>query len=159
MRGRDSIWRRQIPAWSLARFVAFSAVMSITMIVAVWILINSTGYIGNFVVGCNGIDYFYTGRGFKQDYQDIIHNSTNSGRVNFTTMEVTQFSILSPRALYENGSKTDCKSISNAIFCLSKLYNKICKFRYAAHFSYDYVVGHQGIMCWNDDINQWDILY
>ena len=59
------------------------------------------------------------------------------------------------------GEYYDCKSISNAIYCLSKLYGKKCRFENVIRINGDMTMGggHMGIYCWRDNYYGWEVMY
>ena len=100
-------------------------------------------------VGCDGVELFFTNNSFQEDANNLIL------KINFT---LTSFAV-NPRQLYYTGG--DCKSISNAIMCLSELYNITCA------FYIDYRIdktqenwfdnSHLGIKCLEHD--KWRVWY
>lgn len=113
-------------------------IFMILLIVLAGLFVYFYGNINEMVVGCGGIENFYTGNGFEEDYFNIMNTA------NFVAGELPK----SPLSIWRNES-VDCDSISLAIRCISKLYEDVeCGY-------YDYVVvdqtepsvAHLGVKC------------
>lgn len=70
----------------------------------------------NTIIGCDGIELWYNNHSFIHDASNIEYNQTTVG-----------YNTITPREFYYTGNG-DCKTVSNTIYCLSKLYNVSCYF-------------------------------
>ena len=143
-----------------AKTVILTSFMVFFTIGLLFTLLSQTGTVANLVVGCEGIENYYTGEGFMSDYATLIFRTTNSGRYNNTNGMITSYILRTPKEMSE-GMLYDCKSISNAIYCLGRLYNRSCRFRNEIKINSDltFAPGHLGISCWRDEPYGWDVLY
>lgn len=147
----------EVPKWFLALWFVFLTVtiISVTFIFSIYFL----PYTENLIVGCEGIERFYSGDGFYDDLSDMRKAFKNNGYVNMTTLVPTFYHVQPPSSIIE-GNDYDCKTISNSIYCLSQKYNMYCKFvRTMSFITFQSYPGHRGIICWNDEFNKWEELY
>ena len=50
---------------------------------------SQTGNIVSTIVGCDGIEHYYTNTSFRNDYAELLYRTSNMGRVNRTTGVIT----------------------------------------------------------------------
>jgi len=117
------------------------------------------GYLVNYIVGCEGIEEFYTGS-FLVDSRQILNKSLNNnhGSVNYTTGDIQVYPRYPPKAILEE-YKYDCQTVSNAIYCLAQLYDRECIFERSITFTSRTFYGHLGITCKNNETGLWENLY
>ena len=142
------------------RSVIGGVVISLFTVSCMFVLLSITGVIINASTGCAGIDNFYTGVGFYEDWNTLIQRVSNSGRTNMSNGSIISFDPIPPGELL-NGKKYDCKSISNAIYCLAQKYNRTCKFEHSIRLFSDlsFGSGHMGVWCWDDEYGKWSVMY
>lgn len=117
--------------------------------------VGSMGHIHNSIVGCDGIERFYTSTGFWNDADSIITTSIVNNSIKGKTFNVL------PPSKFQKGYEYDCKSITNALYCLSELYNETCKFQQTLRFyeGYEGMIGHIGLVCFNRNYGGWATVF
>lgn len=121
----------------------FGVFVGIIVVVSV-LLVAVTGLSYSLNTDCSGIDNFYTGDGFLEDYDSAMKTYTYK----------ESFFRKNPGALFEEGG--DCKSMSQMIFCLGKEYGVDCA--YYTFYSFDPTANkvwkaHIGVKCLTG--NEW----
>lgn len=127
-------------------------IMVATLSFTIYYVINS-GSVHHALVGCRGIDQFYTGKNFYIDWDNLVEKTANLN-------QRKSMIIQDPQGILD-GNPHDCKSVTNAIMCLADLYNKTCKYEMTIKYFSDLSPnsGHIGIWCWDDDFQDWTRLY
>lgn len=103
--------------------------------------------ISHITQGCEGIENFYTGNNFWYDALMISNHAKVPEKDNAVVYGK------SPLALWNNET-VDCEAISNAMMCMSQLYNVTCEFyMYAEYHNKNMTLekSHLGIECLNDN--------
>jgi len=94
---------------------------------------------------CEGIEEYYTGKGFNRDFYDIEKDYLTC----YSTYDNDTKGILPISALKECKENYDCEDFSFAVMCLAQLYEIDCE--YTSEIKYyekqDKAVTHIGIMC------------
>ena len=123
---------------------------------------QNTPIITNMIIGCDGIENFYTGQGFKNDYYSVLKYGYNNNRivgaVNMKNMTFQNVAPISPRDMLETNKSFDCETVSNAIYCLSRMYNKTCVLYMQREYSPIIKYGHQGVYCYDEKWG-WEVVY
>jgi hypothetical protein len=132
----------------------------LTGLLALPVIVAQSGAIINSVAGCEGVERFYTGAGFWKDRTELILGTENSGGYNYSTSVIEHYQPIPPKE-FGNGYKYDCKSITNALFCLSRFYGLKCRFESTVRMNSDFTFGpgHVGLYCWNGTRSEWVMVY
>jgi hypothetical protein len=144
------------------RYFAFFGIGMLSMLGLILFAFTTTANDIHSHVGCDGADLFYTGKGFLYDVADIDLNQNG----------FMGYPAYTPR-VYHDQRIGDCKTVSNAIYCLGKLYNVTCSFytqvTYDPTAHYDNWIsgadwqdslkfnGHMGVKCYFED--EWRAFY
>ena len=141
----------------------FALIILMTVILSFSTMAAQSGRIFNAMVGCEGIDRYYTGNGFYDDYNEYfntVHSNINLSFTGDNQLANKVINVYAPKDMVK-GNSFDCKSISNGIYCLAQKYDKVCKFTTSFKWSesLDDVMGHAGIKCWDDGFGDWVELY
>ena len=98
-------------------------------------------------ISCEGIEKYYTGRGF---YSDVLNSGANEGY-----QENDPGIFLTPSELGDYG--WDCEDISHFIMCLADIYDIECNYYYQANYGRVEDGNHVGIECLVE--GEWEVLY
>lgn len=80
------------------------------------------------IIGCNGIERYYTGEGFENDSLLLERDYAKYGDSFNGTILRSGFSIIPMKiSSLGSGGHFDCNDFSNAVMCLAKQYNIKCK--------------------------------
>ena len=102
-------------------------------------------------ISCNGIEQFYSGRDFNQDYHAMYmryHSCYNNNEKGI--------SIKTPAEMCKTDGY-DCEDFQHATLCLCDIYNKTCRpfsERRFPTFDGGWIVGHAGVDIFED--GEWE---
>lgn len=119
-----------------------------------FIFITQMGAIDNMLVGCDGIEQFYTGKNFYDDKSALMNAIMNLPNASPTV------GLANPSQMLQ-GYPFDCNSVTNAVYCLAQKYEMPCKFILTYSFRSDISMksGHIGIECYDSNFDDWLVLY
>lgn len=94
--------------------------------------------------GCEGIEEYYTGKGFWYDSQLFMKAYWNMRDGNDMYLE-NKFEILPPKRM--GWDTYDCEDVARGIWCISEQYNIECDFYFQDNHDHHGMMDHIGAEC------------
>ena len=119
--------------FSIRKPIKISIIVLLIAIFLFFLIFNPLTFLtihklGATLVGCGGIERYYTGDGFEEDYSVLKNDYTKYISSANGTLFKSGFSLLPVKiSTLGEGGHFDCNDFSNAVICLSKKYNLECK--------------------------------
>ena len=103
--------------------------------------LRGTTMIEHKLLGCEGIEHFYTGHGFEEDFYNAQWHYMNcKGKDKGYTQPISDL------INCDVDPAKSCEDFSNAMLCLAEMYNRTCWLSGEVHYSYNFVF-HIGLAC------------